>query len=215
MKKRRIVFRKNAVAMLSLAAALSAPAVHAKEPLRKATAAEVSDAGKRIPGVFAGSPEFPEERPHITLPGTLYWSQPEGGVLLAPALVRLADEGNGYCRLVTLSPDGHDFLVDLPPEPDSPECRGYRDLRYLDINGDGVLDLAAGATVKANSFEGYVEIAVVYLSQRDRPGAYCYSEQASRQLAPADMVSSDKVGKALERHRKRLGLETFSCADGK
>lgn len=201
--------------MFCIAAACSAPAVHAKEPLRKATAAEASDAGKRIPGVFSGLPEFPEERPDIKLPRTLYWSRPDGGVLLAPVLVRFAGADDGYCWLVTLSPDGHGVLVDLPPEPDSPECRGYRDLRYLDINGDGVLDLAAGETVKANSFDGVVDIAVVYLSRPERPGAYCYSEQASRQLAPADMVSSDKIAKALERNRKRLGLETFGCADGK
>jgi hypothetical protein len=117
MKQQGISFGKSAVAMFSIPAACSMPALHAKEPLRKATAAEARDAATRIPGVFSGLPEFPEARPDIKLP--------------------------------------------------------------------------------------------------ERPGTYCYSEQASSQLEPADMVSSDRVGKALEKHRKRLGLEAFRCTDGK
>ena len=54
------------------------------------------------------------------------------------------------------------ILVDLPADANADTCRGFRDVRYVDINGDGKLDIAASMNVKSNAFDGYVDEPVVY-----------------------------------------------------
>lgn len=74
------------------------------------------------------------------------------------------------------------------------------------------MDLAVSMNVKSNSFEGYVDQPVVYLSNAGKPGGYCYSAAASRNLEPAVMGSTGKVRQALDRERKRSGVARFDCA---
>jgi hypothetical protein len=182
--------------------------------MRRATAAEVNDVKARAVSVFKDRDDIPEEPIASLKPEkTLYWSAPQGGRLLAPVTVLFKGVSNAYCRLVTVENGQADpVLVDLPMDVNADTCRGFRDVRYLDINGDGKLDIVASMNVKSNSFEGYVDQPVVYLSNADKPGGYCYSAAASRNLAPAAMGSTDKVKQALDRERKRLGVAQFDCA---
>ncbi|SDD68404.1 hypothetical protein SAMN05428966_105158 [Massilia sp. PDC64] len=182
--------------------------------MRRATAAEVNDVKVRAASVFKDRDDFPEEPISSLKPEkTLYWSAPQGGRLLVPVTVRFKGISNAYCRLVTVeNTEAVPVLVDVPMDVNADTCRGFHDVRYLDINGDGKLDIAASMSVKANSFEGYIDQIVVYLSNGDKPGGYCYSATASRNLEPAVMGSTDKVRQALDRERKRLGIAQFDCA---
>jgi hypothetical protein len=197
-------------------ALLAASYVHAAADhvIRRATAAEVEGVKARTASTFKDRDDFPVE-PTATLKSEkpLYWSAPQGGRLLALFTLRYKGAAHGYCRLVTVDNEqGTPVLIDLPMDMNADNCRGFRDVRYLDINGDGKLDIAASMTVKSNTFEGYVDQPVVYLSNADKPGGYCYSATASRNLQPAVMASTGKVKQALDRERKRLGVAQFDCA---
>ncbi len=190
--------------------------VHATgdQVIRRATTAEVDDIRARTASTFKENNNFPVE-PTATLKSEkpLYWSAPQGGRLLALFTLRYKGAAHGYCRLVTVeNKEGAPTLVELPTDVNADNCRGFIDVRYLDINGDGKLDIAASMSVKANSFDGYVDQIVVYLSNADKPGGYCYSNTASRNLEPVVMGSTDKVRQALNRERKRLGIAQFECA---
>ncbi|KGF83236.1 hypothetical protein IA69_03250 [Massilia sp. JS1662] len=196
-------------------ALLTASHVHAAEDhvIRRATAAEVEGIKARTASTFKDHDDFPVE-PTATLKSErpLYWSARQGGRLLALFTLRYKGAAHGYCRLVTVENEQRDpDLIDLPMDMNADNCRGFRDVRYLDINGDGKLDVAASMTVKANSFDGDVDQPVVYLSNADKPGGYCYSATASRNLQPAVMGSAGKVKQALDRERKRLGVAQFDC----
>jgi hypothetical protein len=182
--------------------------------IRRATAAEVEGIKARTASTFKDRDDFPVE-PTATLKSEkpLYWSAPQGGRLLALFTLRHKGAAHGYCRLVTAENElGAPVLIDLPMDMNADNCRGFREVRYLDINGDGKVDVAASMIVKANSFDGDVDQPVVYLSNADKPGAYCYSAAASRNLEPAVMRSTGKVKQALDRERKRLGAAQFDCA---
>jgi len=189
---------------------------HAKpdEGIRQANAAEVNAFTARAAAVFMGRDDVPEEPIALLKPEkTLYWSARQGGHLLALVTVRFKSISNGSCRLMTAENEQDaPVLIDLPVDINADNCRGFRDVRYLDINGDGKLDIAASMTVKANSFDGYVDEPVFYLSNADKPGGYCYSASARRNLKPAVMRSTDKVKQALDRERKRLSGAQFDCA---
>ena len=181
---------------------------YANEGMRRATRAEANDVTARAAAVFAEGGDVLEKPIAFLKPEkTLYWSAPQGGRLLVPVTVRFKGVSNAYCRLMTVEyGPAAPVLIDLPMDVNADTCRGFRDVRYLDINGDGKLDIVAKMTVKANFFNGYVDQQVVYLSVADKPGGYCYSAAASRNLEPAAMGSTDKVRQALDRERKRLGV---------
>jgi len=182
--------------------------------MRRATTAEVDGIKARTASTFKDRDDFPVD-PTATLKTEkpAYWSAPQDGRLLALFTLRYKGAAHGYCRLVTVeSEEGTLILVDLPTDVNADNCRGFNDVRYLDINGDGRLDIAASMSVKANSFDGYVDQLVVYLSNPAKPGGYCYSDTASRNLEPAVMGSTDKVRQALNRELKRLGIAQFQCA---
>jgi hypothetical protein len=103
-------------------------------------------------------------------------------------------------------------LVKIPEDVNSPDCKGFRDLHHMDVNGDGQLDVIASMTIKSNSFDGYVDVPVVYLSRAGQPGGYCYSAEASSALEPLSMTSDDKIQKALDREKQRRGEKEFKCA---
>ena len=182
--------------------------------MRRASVAETNDIKARAASVFKDRDDVPEEPIASLKPEkTLYWSAPQGGHLLALVTVRFKGVSNAYCRLVTVENEqAAPVLIDLPMDVNADTCRGFRDVRYLDINGDGKLDIAASMSVKSNSFDGYVDQPVVYLSRADKQGGYCYSAAASRNLSPAVMGTTEKVRQALDRERKRLGVAQFDCA---
>jgi hypothetical protein len=182
--------------------------------MRRASAAEFNDMKARAAVVFKDRDDFPDGPIAALKPEkTLYWSAGQGGHLLALVTVRFKGVANSYCRLVTLdSEKAAPVLVDLPDSANSDACRAFHDVRYLDINGDGKLDIVASMNIKSNSFDGYVDQPVVYLSNADKQGGYCYSATASKNLKPEQMVSADKVKQALEQERKRLGVAQFDCA---
>jgi hypothetical protein len=208
--------RPRGLCVVLCAAAFGTFLAHANadEGIRRAIPAEVNDVTARVAAVFARRGDLPEEPiASMKRETPLFWSAPQGGRLLVPVTVRFKGFSNGYCRLMTAeNGQAAPVLIDLPIEMNADNCRGFRDVRYLDINGDGMLDIAASMTVKANSFDGYVDQPVVYLSNADKPGGYCYSASASRNLEPAVMGSVDKVKQALDRERKRLGGAHFDCA---
>lgn len=201
-------------ALVLCAALATASHVHAapEEGMRRATSAEVADVTARAVSLFKD--DVPDAPGFSVKPArTLYWSAPQGGRLLALVSARFPGASSGYCRLVTVA-DGPaaPVLVDLPMDVNADSCRGFRDVLYLDINGDGKPDVAASMTIRANSFDGDVDQPVVYLSNADTPGGYCYSAAASRNLEPAVMGSVGKVRQALDRERRRLGVPQFGCA---
>jgi hypothetical protein len=104
-------------------------------------------------------------------------------------------------------------LVPLPPQTNYDECRGFDQVRYLDINGDGLLDIAVSVGMQSNTFDGYVAEQAVFLSTSAQPSGYCYSDRASRNLRPDDLRSDASVRRALERERRRLGIAGFGCGD--
>lgn len=178
--------------------------------------AEFNGMKVRAAGVFKDRDDFPDG-PIASLKEDqpLYWSAAEGGRLLALVTVRFKGVSNSYCRLVTLENEkATPVLIDAPQDVNSDACRGFRDVYYLDVNEDGELDIVAIMNVKANSFDGYVDQPVVYLSNADRKGGYCYSASASRNMKPAQMVSTKKVSQALILERKRLGIPQFECVAG-
>lgn len=197
---------------LLAATALAVPAAYAASP-RKATASEVKDITTRLSTILAGRQEFADAMTATTAQRTLYWSRQDGGTLLVPTFVRFPGATSGYCRLVTLAANSrHPVLIDVPEDVNSPECKGFRDFHYIDVNGDGQPDVVMSITVRSNSFDGYVDVPVVYLSRAEKPGDYCYSSAAAAALEPLEMTSDEKVRKAFERERRRRGQREFTCA---
>lgn len=195
-------------------AALAAPAPSAPAPAApvKASAAEALAAGKRLPAVLAGRAEFADGMVVSPAQKIPLWSAREGDRLLVPVYVRYPGERSGYCRLATLSRDLREAtLIDVPEDINAPDCKGFRALRYLQVNADGRLDLVASMTVKSNSVDGDVEVPVVYLSNPGQAGGYCYSAAASAVLQPLDMGSDDKLRQAFQKGKRRLHGAEFAC----
>lgn len=175
---------------------------------------EIRYAEMHIPDALKSHDDFPVEP--ISLLKTqknLYWSAGPGGYLLLPTFFRFKNTTNSYCRVLTLARDASQpVLAEVPQQANYDECRGFRNVRYLDINGDGMLDVAASVTIKSNSFKGYVDEQVVYLSSSDKRSGYCYSDAASRNLQREHMLSAAKLKKALDGERSRLGIARFECS---
>lgn len=161
--------------------------------------------------VIQGHEDFPgEPASYVRVAQPLYWSAVQGGRLLVPVTIRFKGLANSYCRVLTQM-RGHAevVLVDVPEQVNYDACRGFDSVRYLDINGDGALDIVASLSVKSNTFNSYVTEQAVFLSGADNPSGYCYSDAASRNLKPADMQSESKIARALEQERRRLGGAKF------
>jgi len=195
---------------------LGHPAAHAVTPdaAKRATAADTKGLQGRIGEVIKRRDDFPEEPMFsLKLEKLLYWSAAQGGRLLVPVTIRFKGLANSYCRVLTqMSGQAEAVLVDLPEQVNHDACRGFDTVRYLDINGDGALDIAASFSVKSNTASAYVAEQAVFLSGADNPSGYCYSDSASRNLKAADMQSDSKIANALEHERKRLAVVKFECA---
>jgi hypothetical protein len=194
----------------------AAGAVCAQSQPKAATPQEVREASSRLAAVLQQQPDLLEDPiASVTVEKKVFWSGAAGGhapLLLLPARVRYKGTTNAYCRLVTASADLTELtVVSLPPQANFDDCAGAADTRYVDLNGDGLLDVVQALRVQLNAAPAQVAVPLVYLS--GAPGAgYCYSDAASRQLRPEDLKSADSVAKALEAARKRLGIARFECA---
>lgn len=190
-------------------------AVCAQPVAKMATPEEVRQANRSLPSAFANQDDFPDAPVLLVkLEKRLYWSGPDGGrLLLLPATVHFRGVTNSYCRLATMSEDFKDVkLVGLPPQANFDDCTGVTDIRYVDVNGDGLLDVVEGVRTKSNTYPAQVATALVYLSITNGGPSYCYSDAASRQLSPADLRSEESVRNALDSAKRRLGIAQFECA---
>jgi hypothetical protein len=203
-------------AFVSMTLAMSLPCCASTEAMSKLpTPKEVRQATERLPMLFSGQPDLPEDPiAAVQLQKKLYWSsQTSDGLLLLPVSVRYRGATNAYCRLATASAGVKEIaLVKLAPQVNFDDCSGVSDLRYIDINGDELLDVIEGVRIKSNASSFQVVIPLVYISAPATGSGYCYSDAASRQLTPVDLKSDDSVRKALERAKARLGSKVFDCA---
>jgi len=179
------------------------------------TPQEIRQANIGLPKIVSGQPDLLEDATVVTkLEKKLAWSsQTSSARLLIPVSVRYRGTTNSYCRLATASKGVKDIvLVKLPTQVNFDDCNEVSDLRYMEINGDGILDLVEGILVKSNVSSSQIVTTLVYLSTPTAESGYCYSDAASRQLAPADLKSEENIRKALEIAKSRLGVTVFDCA---
>ena len=133
--------------------------------------------------------------------------------LLVPVNIRYQGLKNSYCRLVTMSANLQvEELIQVPPQANFDDCLDVTAVLYFDINGDGIADVVQGVRVKSNRYGTTVVVPVVYLSNATAKSGYCYSEQAARQVQPADLRSIDSAKDALEVGKKRIGIAQFECS---
>lgn len=179
------------------------------------TSQEIRQANTVLPNIVLGQPDLLEDDTVVTkLEKKLAWSsQTSSARLLLPVSIRYRGATNSYCRLATASKGVKNIvLVKLPTQMNFDDCNEVSDLRYMEINGDGILDLVEGILVKSNVSSSHIAIPLVYLSTQTAESGYCYSDAASRQLAPADLKSEKNIRKALEKAKIRLGVTVFDCA---
>ena len=203
-------------AFVSMALVMSVPCAASTEVTCKLpTPEEIRQANLRLPMAFAGQPDLPEDPiAAVKLEKKLYWSsRTSSGRLLLPVGIRYRGTTNAYCRLATASEGVKEIaLVKLPAQANFDDCSGVSDLRYMDVNGDGLLDVIERVRIKSNVSSFPVVTPLVYISTPTAESGYCYSDAASRQLAPADLKSDSSVRKALDRAKERLGIAVFDCA---
>lgn len=179
------------------------------------TSQEIRQADIGLPKIILGQPDLLEDTTVVTkLEKRLSWSsQTSSARLLLPVSVRYQGTTNSYCRLATASKGVKDIvIVKLPAQVNFDDCNEVSDLKYMEINGDGMLDLVEGLLVKSNVSSSRIVTPIVYLSTPGSESGYCYSDAASRQLVPADLKSEENIRKALEKAKKRLGVTVFDCA---
>ena len=179
------------------------------------TTQEIRQADIALPKIISGQPDLLEDVTVVTkLEKRLSWSsQTSDARLLLPVSVRYQGSTNSYCRLATASKGVKDIvLVKLPTQVNFDDCNGVSELKYMEINGDGILDLVEGILVKSNVSSAQIVTTIVYLSTQTSESGYYYSDAASRQLASADLISEKNIRKALERAKRRLGVTVFNCA---
>ena len=102
-------------------------------------------------------------------------------------------------------------LVPVSAQVNIDDCRGYSKVIYVDINGDGILDVIEGVWSKSNRYPVQVVTSIVYLSTDSHPSGYCYSDVASRQLHPADLIDAESAMKALAAAMRRRSLVAYAC----
>lgn len=180
--------------------------------LKAASPEETRVARKSLAKALVNQPDLLEEPiASVTFEKPVYWSQPSG-VLLFATYVKYRGVSNRYCRLVTASKASNEAqLVPVPAQVNIDDCRGYSKVIYVDINGDGILDVIEGVWSKSNRYPVQVVTSIVYLSTDSHPSGYCYSDVASRQLHPADLIDAESAMKALAAAMRRRSLVAYAC----
>ena len=192
---------------MALAAALgwtgaAAAPLSATEVLRARQAA--------MPKLAASAAGATGHAPKLRLAGVPTWSDP-GPAHRALMLAMSTPVGarDAECRLVTLPADlSSAQVVDAA---DMPDCRGIGRVLFVDVNGDGRLDVIAGLKVPSNRYDVVVDVPAVFLSDATAAAGWCYSQQASDHLQPDDLASPTRARDALAREQARLRLPRFAC----
>lgn len=153
--------------------------------------------------------------PKVVITGKPTWSStqsPKRKLLLSVA-VSYDSVANRYCRLAVSDPLHNETqLVSLPEQALHDDCLKVESTLFADINSDGFLDVIQVVKIRSNRYADDVSEAVVYLSDSAVSGGYCYSADASEQLAAPDLDSSKSAVRALMNAQHRLGLKGFHCA---
>lgn len=135
------------------------------------------------------------------------------GQLAAVGVVRFAGLANRYCRVFIAAGDlTRATLVPVPAAANYDHCLQAGPLHAVDIDGDGIVDLVHTVAMKSNRYPTTVSETVVYLGRRDAASGFCYSADASRELAAADVRTSTSLVSAASRALERTAKTGFTCA---
>jgi hypothetical protein len=177
----------------------------------KLTQAEVAKARQVALPALKSSVDEPAGRiPKLRLAAAPVWSDssPTHRALL-PVSFTYPGADYAYCRIAILPADLS--TAQIPDATAIPDCKGMTKAFFVDVNGDGLLDVVASLRVQSNRHDAVLDVPAVFLSDASVPGAWCYSQQASDHLQPSDLASADGAKTALERERTRLKLDRFAC----
>lgn len=131
---------------------------------------------------------------------------------LTPVQVRYRSLSNRYCLLAVSDEETKQTrLVPLPAAALRDTCRKISAQFLVDANGSGPHDVVQAVQIQSNRGNFEVTEALVYLSDSLSDSGYCYSSQASRELAPEHLFSAKAASAALSEARVRLGLKAFAC----
>lgn len=137
----------------------------------------------------------------------------ERGRLVTLAVVRFSGIANRYCRVFVSDGElASAKLVPIPAAANYDQCLSAGPLLVLDLDGDGIADLVHTVKLRSNRYPSTVSETVVYLGRSDAVSGYCYSADASRELAAADTVTTASLAKAAAVALKRLGKPSFACS---
>jgi hypothetical protein len=207
------IFRFASIALMLFAVSIDA-ATSSLVGALKANPAEVSAAFRILPAAFVQQDDLPDSTPMFDKgKAHLRWNSnlPSKRLLLL-VNVRYAGTINSYCRLVTLSRELKEpKLIKVPAKENYDECAGTSEPVYTDLNGDGIDDIAYLAGVPSNRYSEQVTVPVVYLSDKNAEGNYCYSETLSHQLSPADMKNGNVLRRKIQQENDRLGQNIARC----
>ena len=134
------------------------------------------------------------------------------GIWLTPVQVRYKSLSNSYCRLAVSDENVENTrLVPLPPTELNDSCIKVSAQFVVDANGTGATDVVQSVRIRSNRGTYEVSEALVYLAHPQSASGYCFSAQASRELAPASLRTAQAINAALKDSRARLGLQEYSC----
>ena len=177
----------------------------------KLTAAEAAKARVATLTALRTSVDEPADHvPNLRIAAAPVWSDatPSHRALVLASLSYPGAQ-YAYCRLVTLPADL--AAAQVSDSSAMPDCRGVSRASFIDVNGDGLLDVVAGLRVPSNRYDITLEVPAVFLSDASAPGGYCYSQQASDHLQPDDLASGDRARTALTNEQTRLKLDRWAC----
>jgi hypothetical protein len=160
------------------------------------------------------SNSMPNESPLISIKDNSTWIVLSGQKrLITPLIVRYKDMNNMYCLVASTNVELTSLkFLPLPPQAFHDSCSGLYPYYLLVQNKDDGEMIVHGVSVKSNRDGGSVTEVIFYLRDPKSELGFCYSADASAQLAPSDLRSSAILRLALDKSKRRLGLKNFSCS---
>ena len=199
------------VAAVTVACWTGAASADGASDSTKLTQAEVAKARQVALPALKSSVDEPAGRvPKLRLAAAPAWSDanPTHRALL-PVSFTYPGADYTYCRIAILPADLS--TAQIADATAIPDCKGMTKAFFVDVNGDGLLDVIASLRVQSNRYEAVLDVPAVFLSDVSVPGGWCYSQQASDHLQASDLASGPGAKTALERERTRLKLDRFAC----
>jgi hypothetical protein len=164
----------------------------------------------RLADALTSDDEFPDEHPLIEYERPVTASAATGSPLLIAFTVRYRNITNRYCRLAVSSTDAVQVIA-IPPRVNFDTCRSNRPLRFVDVNGDGMVDVFYVATVNSNRGAINVAEVVAYVSEPRNGSPYCYSQKLSSVLEAKDLASDKHLVDAIASAKRRAAPTTSFC----